>query len=111
MHAHQHARFIADRAFIVFDLRAIRGAYFAKHCPAFRHDFRNAEAVSDFDQLAARDDCLAPFARAARTNRTAAAQLFTTIAASAPVSRCNRCEVCTSRLPRSPASRSYSRFE
>ena len=50
-------------------------------------------------------------ANAASVTSTAAAQLFTTIAASAPVSRVNNSAVCTSRFPRAPASRSYSRFE
>ena len=52
-----------------------------------------------------------PRASAASASSTAAAQLFTTIAASAPVSRSISRAVCTSRLPRAPAARSYSRLE
>src|SRR5437660_8298259 len=51
-----------------------------------------------------------PRASAARVTSTAAAQLFTTIAASAPVKRVSNSAVCTSRFPRAPASRSYSRL-
>src|SRR5256886_5683689 len=51
-----------------------------------------------------------PRASAASVTSTAAAQLFTTMAASAPVKRVNSSVVCTSRFPRAPASRSYSRL-
>ncbi len=51
-----------------------------------------------------------PRASAASVTSTAAAQLFTTMAASAPVKRLNNSAVCTSRFPREPASRSYSRL-
>ena len=35
---------------------AVGGAHFAQHGARALHDIRNAEAVADFDQFAARDD-------------------------------------------------------
>ena len=51
------------------------------------------------------------FARALSSSTTAAALLFTTAAAGAPVSRHSQGAMWSSRSPRSPRSRSYSRLE
>ena len=51
-----------------------------------------------------------PRARVLRTSRTAAALLFTTVAASAPVSRASHPSTWVSRSPRLPVARSISRF-
>ena len=42
--------------FVIAQAGAICGADFAEECAALRHDFGNAKAVTDFDQLAAGDD-------------------------------------------------------
>ena len=52
-----------------------------------------------------------PSASVLSARTSAAAQLFTTSASSAPVSSARRAAQCTCREPRVPASTSYSRFE
>ena len=52
--AEEHARFFGDGVFVVGEARAIRGPDFAQRRAALRHDFGDAEAVADFDELAAR---------------------------------------------------------
>src|SRR5260370_36234469 len=59
MYAQQEGRFFADGVFVVRNARAIGGADLAENCAALRHDFRNAEAITNFDELAAGDDDLA----------------------------------------------------
>ena len=54
--AEEHARFFGDGVFVVGEARAIGGADFAERGAALRHDFGDAEAVADFDELAARDE-------------------------------------------------------
>ena len=54
--AEEEARALVEGAFVIADARAIRGAHFAQDGAAFGHDVWNAEAVADFDQLAAGDD-------------------------------------------------------
>ena len=56
--------------------------------------------AADLDQLAARDDHLAPGASAASASSTAAAQLLTTSASSAPVSAASSSATCSCREPR-----------
>ncbi len=63
MHAQQQARVFVDGAFVVGDAGAVGRAHFAQCCAAFGHDFGDAEAVADFDQLAARDDYFAAFGK------------------------------------------------
>ena len=60
MDAEQETRAFVEGAFVIADARAIRGAHFAQHGAAFGHDVRNAEAIADFDQLAARNNHLCP---------------------------------------------------
>src|SRR5580704_2333314 len=59
MHAQKQTRFLVDRVFVVSEPRAVRGADFPQHRPAFRHNLWNAETVTNLDQLAARYDDLA----------------------------------------------------
>ncbi len=59
--AEEEARAFVEGAFVIADARAIRGAYFAQDGAAFGHDVWNAEAVANFDELAARDDDLGIF--------------------------------------------------
>ncbi len=56
MNAEEHARFVGDSVCVIGDARAVGGADFAQHRAALRHDFRNAEAIADLDQFAARDE-------------------------------------------------------
>ena len=56
MDAKEHARFFVDGVFVVGNACAVGRADFAEAWRRFRHDFGDAEAVADFDQLAARDD-------------------------------------------------------
>src|SRR5208283_921530 len=56
MHAEEQARFIVDGVFIVGQARAVRRAHLAQDRAALLHDFRDAKAIADFDQFAARDD-------------------------------------------------------
>ena len=55
----QQARAFVDGVAIVVDACAVGGAHFAQDGAGARHDVRDAEAVADFDQLAARDHHLA----------------------------------------------------
>ena len=55
MHAQQQARAVADGGAVIVDARAVGGADFAQRGAGARHDLGDAEAVADFDQLAARD--------------------------------------------------------
>ncbi len=48
-----------NRGAVIGDGGAVRRADFAQDRAGSRHDFRNAKAIADFDQLAARDDRLA----------------------------------------------------
>ena len=59
--AEEEARAFVEGAFVIADARAIRGAHFAQDGAAFGHDVGDAEAVADFDQLAAGDDDLGIF--------------------------------------------------
>src|SRR5712692_3429642 len=59
MYAQQEARFFADAVLVVCHAGAVGGADLAENCAALRHDFRNAEAITNFDELAAGDDDLA----------------------------------------------------
>ncbi len=61
MDAEEQARAFVEGAFVIADARAIRGAHFAEDGAAFGHDVGDAEAVADFDQLAAGDDHLGIF--------------------------------------------------
>src|SRR5271170_5356679 len=56
MHAEEEAGAIGDGSLVIAEARAIGGAYFAEQRAAFGHDVWNAEAIADFDQLAAGDD-------------------------------------------------------
>ena len=62
--AEEQASAFVEGAFVIADARAIGGADFAQHGAAFGHDVGNAEAVADFDQLAAGDDRPRHFSRA-----------------------------------------------
>ena len=56
MHAQQQACAIGDGIAIIVDDGAVGGADFTQNGARARHDFGDAEAVADLDQLAARDD-------------------------------------------------------
>src|SRR5579871_6148489 len=56
VNAEEHARFFGDGVFVVCEARAVGGADFTECGAALRHDFRDAEAVADFDEFAARDE-------------------------------------------------------
>jgi len=104
VHPQNHASFLIDRIFIIRDACAIRRAHFAKHRATLLHDFRNAKTVANFDHSPRETITSPPRANAASVASTAAAQLFTTIAASAPVNCSISRELCTSRFPRAPAA-------
>ncbi len=55
VHAQKQAGAFVDGAFVIADAGAVGGAHLAKNSAAFRHDVRDAEAVADFDEFAARD--------------------------------------------------------
>ena len=59
MHLEEHPRGGPDRALVIGEMRAIRGAHLAQERAALRHDLVHAEAAADLDQLAAREECLA----------------------------------------------------
>ena len=77
--------------------------------PALGHDLRQAEGAADLDKLAAGDNDLFVAASPASTSIVAAALLFTTVAASAPVSSVRIYSTSSSRSIRSPVSRSTAR--
>src|SRR6266704_1431130 len=54
--AKQETRLFVDRVFVVGETRAIGGADLAEDCATLFHDLGDSKAVSDFDELAARDD-------------------------------------------------------
>jgi len=110
MDAEQQARALADGRAVVFDAGAVGGADLAERGTGVRHDFGDAKAVADLDQFAAGDDGLAAAASSRRARKTAAALLLTAIPGF-PSSRSSSAETWTSRLPRAPEARSYSRFE
>src|ERR1700675_1070779 len=58
MHAQQQARSFVDGLAIIFDTRPIGGPDLPQHCARALHNIWDAEAIADFDQLAARDDHL-----------------------------------------------------
>jgi hypothetical protein len=60
VHLEQRAPCLAERALVVGEVRAVGGADLDQRAPAAREDLRDAERVADLDQLAARDDDLAP---------------------------------------------------
>ena len=77
-----------------------------------RDHVRDAERAADLDELPARHhELAAAAASAAAASSTADAQLFTAIAASAPVSSRSSASTCAWREPRSPAAESYSSVE
>ena len=103
---------LRDRALVVGAAGAVGGADLDQPRARLRDHVGDAEAAADLDQLPARDDDLAPGpASAAAASSIAPAQLLTTIAASAPVSSHSSASTWSWREPRSPRSRSYSRFE
>ena len=59
MHAQEQRRLRADRAFVVGGARAVRRPDLDEPRARAREHVRDAEAVADLDQLAARDDHLA----------------------------------------------------
>ena len=61
MHAEQEGGSVADCALVVFEARAVRRADLDEAGPRAREHLGDAEAVADLDQLAARDDNVAPF--------------------------------------------------
>src|ERR1700686_2753366 len=56
MHAEQRASVFVDGVFVVAQAGAVGSANFAKNGAALRHDFGDAEAIADFNQLAARNN-------------------------------------------------------
>ncbi len=56
MNLHESAGFRPNGPLVVGEASDIRGADLTKNGSADRHDFRNAEAAADLDELAARDD-------------------------------------------------------
>ena len=56
MHAEQQARALVDGRAVILDAGAVGGSDFANGGAGAGHDLGDAEAVADFDQLAARDD-------------------------------------------------------
>ena len=110
--AQDRAGALAERRRVVGQARAVGGADLDQPRAGLRDDLGDAEAAADLDQLAARDDDLAPRpASAAAASSTAAAQLLTASAASAPVSSHSSASTWAWREPRSPVARSSSRFE
>jgi len=91
-------------------VRAIRGANFAQDRSALLHDFWDSKAVADFDELSPRYDHFSAASQSASVTNTAAAQLFTTMAASAPSNLVNNSAVCTSRFAARACFESYSRL-
>ena len=61
MHAQQHGRLRPDRALVVGCARPIRRPDLDEPRTRPREHVRDAKAVADLDELAARDDHLAPF--------------------------------------------------
>jgi len=60
MHLHQHGRARADRRGKIGEMGAVRRADLDELATGARHDVGHAEGTADLDQLAARDDRLAP---------------------------------------------------
>ena len=75
------------------------------------HDIRNAEAVADFDQLAARDDDFAARGQFVQRQENGGGVVVDGDAGRAEQAFQQARPVWTSRLPRRPVARSYSRFE
>ena len=67
MGLHEETGLRADGATVVVEVGAVRRAYLAEPCTTQRHHVGHAEAATDLDQLAARDDDLA--ARRERCDR------------------------------------------
>jgi hypothetical protein len=60
MHLDDHACLGADCTTIVVEIGSIGRSYFEQPRATLPHDVRNSEAPADLDQLAPRDDCVAP---------------------------------------------------
>ena len=60
VHAQEHGRLGADRPLVVGGARPVRRAHLAQQRAGAREHVRDPEAVADLDQLAARDEHLAP---------------------------------------------------
>ena len=56
MHAQKQTGLLIDCIFVIGDARAVGGAHLAKYRAALLHDFRDAKAVANFNQFAARHD-------------------------------------------------------
>ena len=79
MNLHDQPRAVVDGVAIIVDAGAVRRAHFAQDCARAGHDVRDAEAVANLDQLAARDDDFASGRELIQDRKTAAALLLTTI--------------------------------
>ena len=60
MDLQEHSRLGADRIAVVVQMRAVGRAHLAQPRAARGHDLRNAKRPADLDELASRDDHLAP---------------------------------------------------
>ena len=111
MHAQQQARAVVDGVAVIVDAGAIGGADFAQDGAGARHDVGNAEAVADLDQFAARDDRFAAGGEFVEGEEDGGGVVVDGDARARPAGVRAAPAMCTSRLPRRPAARSYSRLE
>ena len=91
MDAQQCGGFRADGLVVIGEPGAIRRADFVQLDARLPEDIGQAKRAADLDELAARDDRRGvPAASVCKASNVAAAQLFTTSAASAPVTSWQR---------------------
>ena len=91
VHLQQHGRVGRDGALVIEGVRLVRGAHLHHACVRLRHDVgtRKLPPISTSSPRLTMASC--PAANSASTIMTAAALLFTAMAASAPVSVQMRC--------------------
>ena len=111
VHAQEQRRLGPDRPLVVGRARAVRRPDLDEPRARAREHVGDPEAVADLDQLAARDDDLAPFGERRQREQQRRGVVVDDERASAPVSRRSSGARWSWREPREPLERSYSRFE
>ena len=111
MHAKQDGSSVTDCQLVVFEARAIRRADLDEAGPRAREHFGDPEAVADLDELAARDDNVAPFREGGNGEQDGGGVVVDDQRGlCAGEGAKQRRDVVLARAARAP-SRSYSRFE
>ena len=112
VHAQEERGLGRDRALVVGGARAVRRPDLDEPRAGAREHVGDAEAVADLDQLAARDEHLAPLGeRGEREQHRGGVVVDDERRLGAGQAAQDRAPTWSWREPRAPAARSYSRFE